>query len=202
VGALLFLGGGSDVAGDEDNHASLGARGLAVDGGDGVLAQREGERGELAGDVGGAHELGALEGEHGAVLVERRQPGAAVVERRVVVVDEGLRQRVGVHRHRRLGFRALGGRWSAAGSERPGGVSGDGWIVKRSGGAERWRGMGAVLPDLGLGWSGFDRVGFTSPEQLLAWFGLGPSPEQFLAWFELSPSPERFLSWFGLGPTC
>jgi hypothetical protein len=89
-----------------------------------VLAQREGERGELGGDVGGAHELGALEGEHGPVLVERRQPGAVGVEGRVVVVDERLGQRVGVHRRgRRPGFRALwGGGGCASGSERPGGV--------------------------------------------------------------------------------
>jgi hypothetical protein len=38
-----------------------------------------------------------------------------------------------------------------------------------------WRGMDAMLSDLGLGCSGFDRVGFSSPEQFLAWFGLGPT---------------------------
>jgi hypothetical protein len=35
--------------------------------------------------------------------------------------------------------------------------------------------MDAMLSDLGLGCSGFDRVGFSSPEQFLAWFGLGPT---------------------------
>ena len=60
----VLVGGSADGAGDEDEHASLGPRRLAVDGDDLVLAVLEGERAELAGDGGRALELLALEGEH------------------------------------------------------------------------------------------------------------------------------------------
>lgn len=40
-----------EIAADEDEHAASGAGGLAVDGGDGVLALLEGEAGELGHDV-------------------------------------------------------------------------------------------------------------------------------------------------------
>jgi hypothetical protein len=110
----VLLGGGAYGAGDEDEHASLGPRRLAVDGDDLVLAVLEGERAELAGDGGRALEFLALEGEHGGVLVQRHQRGAVGVERPVVVLHEGLGHRVRVHRHAsprraRLGFRALSG---------------------------------------------------------------------------------------------
>uniref|UniRef100_J3MUQ7 Uncharacterized protein n=1 Tax=Oryza brachyantha TaxID=4533 RepID=J3MUQ7_ORYBR len=61
------------------------------------MALREGEGAELAGDGGGAEELLPLEGEHGAVLVERHQRRAVGVERPVVVLHERLRHRVRVH---------------------------------------------------------------------------------------------------------
>lgn len=95
----VLLGAGADRAGDEDEHASLGSRRLAVDGDDLVLAMLEGERAELAGDGGRALELLALEGEHGGVLVQPHQRGAVGVERPVVVLHEGLGHRVRVHRH-------------------------------------------------------------------------------------------------------
>ncbi|RYR16995.1 hypothetical protein Ahy_B03g061810 isoform A [Arachis hypogaea] len=55
------------------------------------------ERGELGDDVLGALDLLAFEGEHGAVLVEVHQSGAVVVERRVVVFNERLCQRICIH---------------------------------------------------------------------------------------------------------
>jgi len=94
----VILGAGADGAGDEDEHASLGSRRLAVDGVDLVLAGLEGERSELAGNGGGALELMALEGEHGGLLVQPHQRRAVGVERLVVVIHEGLRHRVRVHR--------------------------------------------------------------------------------------------------------
>lgn len=87
---------GGDGAGDEDEDAALGPRGLAVDGVDLVLALLEGERSELASDGGGAAELLALEGEHGAVLVQPHKRGAVGVERLVVVLHERLRDRIGI----------------------------------------------------------------------------------------------------------
>lgn len=93
----VLAGAGGDGAGDEDEDAALGPRGLAVDGVDLVVALLEGEGAELAGDGGGAEELVALEGEHGAVLVQPHQRAAVGVERLVVVLHERLRHRVGVH---------------------------------------------------------------------------------------------------------
>lgn len=89
--------GDLQCAGDEDEHAAAGAGWLAVHGGDLVLARGEREGGELPGDGGGAHELGALEGEHGALLVQPHQRRPVGVERRVVVVNERLRHAVGIH---------------------------------------------------------------------------------------------------------
>jgi hypothetical protein len=40
-----------EIAADKDEHTASGAGGLAVDGGDGVLALLEGEAGELGHDV-------------------------------------------------------------------------------------------------------------------------------------------------------
>ncbi len=66
--SVLFAGE-LEVTADEDEHTSGGARGLAIDGGDAVLALLERERGELGDDVGGALDLLAFESEHGLVLV-------------------------------------------------------------------------------------------------------------------------------------
>jgi len=59
----VLLAGELEVAGDKDEHAA-GAGGLAIDGGDGVLALLEGEAVELGGDVLGALNLLTLEGQH------------------------------------------------------------------------------------------------------------------------------------------
>ena len=93
----VLLAGELEVAADEDKHAVGGGGGLAVNGGDGVKALVERERGELGDDVLGALDLLAFEGEHGAVLVEVHQSGAVVVERRVVVFNERLCQRISIH---------------------------------------------------------------------------------------------------------
>lgn len=47
---MLFTGK-LEVAADEDKHAAVDAGGLAIDGGDAVLALLEGEAGELGDDV-------------------------------------------------------------------------------------------------------------------------------------------------------
>lgn len=47
----MLLASKLEIAADEDEHAASGAGGLAVDGGDGVLALLEGEAGELGHDV-------------------------------------------------------------------------------------------------------------------------------------------------------
>lgn len=59
----VLLTGELEVAGDKDEHAA-GAGGLAIDGGDRVLALLEGEAVELGGDVLGALNLLTLEGQH------------------------------------------------------------------------------------------------------------------------------------------
>ncbi|XLS72882.1 hypothetical protein HN51_029747 [Arachis hypogaea] len=63
------------VAAEEDKHVAVGGRGLAVNGGNGVKALVERERGELGDDVLGALDLLACDGEHGAVLVEVHREG-------------------------------------------------------------------------------------------------------------------------------
>jgi hypothetical protein len=93
----VLVGAGAEGSGDEDEHAALRPRRLAVDGVDVVVALREGEGAELAGDGGGAEKLLALEGEHGPVLVQRHQRRPVRVERPVVVLHERLRHRVRVH---------------------------------------------------------------------------------------------------------
>ena len=93
----VLLAGELEVAADEDEHAAGGRGGLAVDGGDGVVALVEGEGGELGDDVLGALDLLALEGEHRPLLVQVHQPPPVVVEGRVVVLHERLRQRIWIH---------------------------------------------------------------------------------------------------------
>ena len=93
----VLLAGELEVAADEDEHAAGGGGGLAVDGGDGVVALVEGEGGELGDDVLGALDLLALEGEHRPLLVQINQPPPVVVEGRVVVLHERLRQRIWIH---------------------------------------------------------------------------------------------------------
>ena len=67
--SVLFAGE-LEVAADEDEHAAGGARGLAINGGDAVLALLEREAGELSDDVLRALDLLAFEGQHGALLVQ------------------------------------------------------------------------------------------------------------------------------------
>ena len=94
--SVLFAGE-LEVAADEYDHAAGGAGGLAVDGGDGVLALLEGEAGELGGDVLGALERLTLESQHRTVLVEVGKASAVGVERRVVVLHERFRYGVRIH---------------------------------------------------------------------------------------------------------
>lgn len=89
-----------EVTTDEDEHAANGARGLAIDGGDTVLALLEGEGCELGDNVLGALGLLALEGQHRLVLVEAHQPRTVRIERRVVVLHECFGQLVRIHLHR------------------------------------------------------------------------------------------------------
>lgn len=103
----MLLAGELEVTGDEDEHAAGGTGGLAIDGGDGVLALLEGEAGKLGNDVLRTLDLLALEGQHGRILVKIRQTRSVSIERRVVVLHECLRHRVWIHlRHlrRRLSF--------------------------------------------------------------------------------------------------
>lgn len=85
------------VSGDEDEHAVGGTRGLAIDGGDVVLALLERKAGELGDDVLRALDLLPFEAQHGSFLVQRDQPRAIRIERRVVVLHEGLGYCVWIH---------------------------------------------------------------------------------------------------------
>ena len=86
-----------EIAADKDKHATSGAGGLAVDGGDVVLALLEGEGGELGDDVLWALDLLALESQHGTLLVKIGQRGSIRIERGVVVLHESLWHFVWVH---------------------------------------------------------------------------------------------------------
>ncbi|KAF2611779.1 hypothetical protein F2Q70_00012608 [Brassica cretica] len=98
----VLLAGELEVAGDENEHTGGGTRRLAVDGGDVVLALLERERCELGDDVLDSKDLLTFEGEHGSFLVETGEADTVVVEGRVVVLDEGLSHRIGIHlRHYR-----------------------------------------------------------------------------------------------------
>lgn len=93
----MLLAGELEVAADEDEHAAGGAGGLAVDGGDGVLALLEGEGRELSDDARGTLDLLAFEGEHRGLLVEIGEAGPVGIEGGVVVLHERLRHRVRIH---------------------------------------------------------------------------------------------------------
>lgn len=94
-----------EIAADKDEHTAGGARGLAINGGDLMLALLEGQAGELCNDVLGALDLLPLESQHGSVLVKVRKPGPIRIEGRVVVLHECLGQRVWIHFG--LGFLSL-----------------------------------------------------------------------------------------------
>lgn len=96
----MLLAAELEGAADEDENAAGRAGWLAVDGGDGVGALLEGEGGELGGNGGRPLDLGALEGEHGAVLVKPAERRPVAVERLVVVVHKRLRYPVLIHRCR------------------------------------------------------------------------------------------------------
>jgi len=61
-----------EVAADKDKHASVDTGGLAVDGGDGVVALLEREGSELSDDAGSALDLLPFEGQHGTLLIQIR----------------------------------------------------------------------------------------------------------------------------------
>ena len=93
----MLLASELEITGDEDEHTAGGTRGLAIDGGDVVLALLERKAGELGDDVLRALDLLPFEGQHGSFLVERDQPRAIRIEGRVVVLDEGLGNCVWIH---------------------------------------------------------------------------------------------------------
>lgn len=88
------------VSGDEDEHAVGGTRGLAIDGGDVVLALLERKAGELGDDVLRALDLLPFEGQHGSFLVKRDQSCTIRIEGGVVVLHESLGYCVWIHLYR------------------------------------------------------------------------------------------------------
>lgn len=87
----MLLAGELEIAADEDKHAAGGARRLAIDGGDAVLALLEGETGELSDDVLGALDLLSFEGKHRRFLIEVGQSRSISIESGVVVLHKCLR---------------------------------------------------------------------------------------------------------------
>lgn len=69
-----------EKTGDKDKHATGRTRGLAIDGGDAVLALLEGQTSQFGKDVGGALKLLAFECQHGLVLIQVTQPAPIGVE--------------------------------------------------------------------------------------------------------------------------
>lgn len=69
-----------EKTGDEDEHATGRTRGLAIDGGDAVLALLEGQTSQFGNDVGGALKLLAFECQHGLLLIQVTQAAPIVVE--------------------------------------------------------------------------------------------------------------------------
>lgn len=93
----MLFAGKLEVTGDKYEHAAGGAGGLTVDGGDAVLALLKREGGELRGDILGSLDLLPLEREHRCLLVQIRETCSVRVERAVVVLNESLGHRVGIH---------------------------------------------------------------------------------------------------------
>lgn len=93
----VLLAGELQIAGNEDEHAAGGARGLAIDGANLMLALLERQTRELGYDVGRSHDFLALKGQHRAVLVEVGEAGPIRIEGGVVVLNECLRHRVRIH---------------------------------------------------------------------------------------------------------
>lgn len=87
------------IAGDEDEHSAGGARGLAIDGANLMLALLERQTRELGDDVWGSHDFLALKRQHRPVLVQVREPGPIRIEGRVVVLHECLRHSIRIHHH-------------------------------------------------------------------------------------------------------
>lgn len=96
----VLFAGELKIAADEYEHATDGARGLAIDGGDAVLALLEWEASELGDNVLRPLDLLSLEGQHGLLLVEARQSRAVRIECRVVVLHECPGQLVWIHLRR------------------------------------------------------------------------------------------------------
>jgi len=76
----MLFAGKLEVAADEDEHAAVTSGGLAIDGGDGVLALVEGKGSELGDDVLSALDLLAFERKHGTFLIQIRQIVAVRIE--------------------------------------------------------------------------------------------------------------------------
>lgn len=86
-----------EVAADEDKHGALEAGGLRINGGVGVVAVVEGKGGELGNNVEGTLDLPTLKRQHRPFVIQIPQTSTVPVERRVVVLHEGLCQSVWIH---------------------------------------------------------------------------------------------------------
>lgn len=95
----MLLAGKLEISGDEDQHTTGGAGGLAIDGADAMLALLEGETGELGDDVLRALNLLTFERQHGGVLIQAGEVSTICIEGGVVVLHEGLRYGVWIHTH-------------------------------------------------------------------------------------------------------
>lgn len=93
----VFLAGELEITGDENEHTGSRTRRLTIDSGDMMLALLERERGELSDDALDSLDLLTFEGEHGSFLVKTGETDTVGVEGRIVMFDEGLRHRVGIH---------------------------------------------------------------------------------------------------------
>ena len=103
----MLFSGELEVPRDENKHAAGGSRGLAIDGGDAMLALLEGKAGELGDDVLRPLDLLTFEGQHRPVLIQSSEVGAIGIEGGVVVLHEGLCYRVWIHPHQILSLLPL-----------------------------------------------------------------------------------------------
>ncbi|CAL0314835.1 unnamed protein product [Lupinus luteus] len=91
LGGVLFPGE-LEVTADEDEHDSVDARRLAINGGDLVKTLLKGERGEFSNDVMSTLDLLTLKSEHGTFLIEVSKCSTISIEGGVVVLYECFHQ--------------------------------------------------------------------------------------------------------------
>ena len=85
------------IAADEDEHATSGAGRLAIDSANGVLTLLEGEASKLGDNIRRALDLLTFKRQHRSVLVEISKTSSIGVKGRVIMIDECLSHRVGIH---------------------------------------------------------------------------------------------------------